>query len=208
MSETLEGIDRWIVLTVNSWHTPVLDEICWILSARWPWIPLYLVLIALAWNEFGTRKLLIFLAIVFGTIAIVDVTSVYFFKEAFQRYRPSHHALLTNRLHFYPLGNGEFYKGGMYGFVSSHATNFLATTVLVGLSLKRRYPGLIWILLGISIIVCFSRLYLGVHYLSDLVCGGIWGGLLAYLSYRLLVKRFVADPSSPSIPLQRGKRNS
>jgi undecaprenyl-diphosphatase len=198
MIEWLESIDRAIVLAVNGMHTPVLDEICWFISARWPWIPLYLFLLYLVWKQLGTRKALLFLGIALLTIAVVDVTSVYFFKETFQRYRPSHHALLTNRLHFYPIGlNAEgkmdYYKGGMYGFVSSHATNFFALTLLVGLSLKRFYPKLIWILIGISVLVCFSRLYLGVHYLSDLVCGALWGSLLGYLSYRFLVRRYVLN---------------
>jgi undecaprenyl-diphosphatase len=152
----------------------------------------------LAWKQFGTKKTLLFLVIVALTIAIVDISSVYLFKELFQRYRPSHHAWLTDRLHLYPLKIDpktgkvlEVYKGGMFGFVSSHATNFFAVTVLAGLSLRPRYPKLIWVLLGISIVVCFSRLYLGVHYFSDLFCGALWGSLLAYLSYRLLVKRFL-----------------
>lgn len=191
MIDWLESIDRSIVLTVNSWHTPVLDEICWFISARWPWTPLYALLVYLCWKSFGTKKLLVFLVIVAGTIALVDITSVYFFKELFQRYRPSHNLLLTHRLHFYALAKGEYYKGGMYGFVSSHATNFFAITVLVGMSLKQWYPKLIWILAGISVIVCFSRIYLGVHYLSDVVCGAIWGSLLAYAAYRLLVRRYV-----------------
>lgn len=196
MIDWLEGIDRSIVLTINGWHSPLLDEICWLLSARWPWIPLYLLLIYFSWKQFGTRKLFLFLGIVALTIAIVDLTSVYFFKEAVQRYRPSHHALLTEKLHFYRLANGDDYKGGMYGFVSSHATNFFAITVLAGLSLKPRYPKLIWILAGISALVCFSRIYLGVHYLSDVVCGAIWGSLLAWISYRFLVKRYLQSPHS------------
>ncbi|MES2557864.1 MAG: phosphatase PAP2 family protein [Bacteroidota bacterium] len=191
MIEWLESIDRSIVLTVNSWHTPVLDEIFWFISARWPWIPLYLILLFLSWNYFGTRKTLLFVGITVATIVIVDLTSVYFFKEVFQRYRPSHHALLTHKLHFYHLGKGEFYKGGMYGFVSSHATNFAAMTVLIGLSLRPRYPKLIWILVGISVLIAFSRIYLGVHYLSDIIVGTIWGGTLAYLSYRFVVKRWL-----------------
>lgn len=198
MIDWLESIDRSIVLTVNSWHTPVLDELFWFISARWPWIPLYLILVYLSWKAFGTKKWLVFLLIVAGTIAVVDVTSVYFFKEAFQRYRPSHNLLLTHRLHFYRLSQHDFYKGGMYGFVSSHATNFFAITVLVGLSLKPRYPKLIWILAGISVLVCFSRLYLGVHYLSDLVCGALWGSLLAWMSYRWLVRRFVWEQADSS----------
>lgn len=193
MIEWLESIDRSIVLTVNSWHTPVLDEIFWFISARWPWIPLYLFLLFLCWKQFGTRRALIFVGITLVTIAIVDLTSVYFFKETFQRYRPSHHALLTHKLHFYQLGKNEFYKGGMYGFVSSHATNFAAMTVLVGLSLRQRHPKLIWILIGISALIAFSRIYLGVHYLSDIIVGSIWGAALGYLSYRFAVKPFVIN---------------
>lgn len=191
MIEWLESIDRAIVLAVNSWHTPFLDELFWYISARWIWIPLYLFLIYLSWKQFGGPKTLWFVGIVLLTIAIVDLTSVYFFKETFQRYRPSHHALLTNRLHFYRLPNGEFYKGGMFGFVSSHASNFFAISVLTGLSLRKNHPKLLGILLGISGIVCFSRLYLGAHYLSDLLAGALWGSLLAWLSYRFLVKKFV-----------------
>lgn len=190
MIEWLESIDRAIVLTVNGWHTPFLDEFFWIVSARWPWIPLYLLLIWLSWKTFGTKKLFVFLGIVALTMALVDLTSVHLFKETFQRYRPSHHALLTHRLHFYRLPNGDFYKGGMFGFVSSHATNFFAVSVLAGLGLRSRYPRLLWILLGISALVCFSRLYLGVHYLSDLLCGALWGSLLAWISYRWLVRRW------------------
>lgn len=192
MIDWLEGIDRSIVLTVNSWHTPFLDEVCWIISAKWTWIPLYILLISLAWIKLGPKKALFFVGIVLATIAIVDLTSVWFFKEQFQRYRPSHHALLTDKLHFHILKsdiNGiEYYKGGMYGFVSSHASNFFALTVLVGLSLKRYYPRLIWILLGITLLICFSRIYLGVHYLTDLIAGGLWGSLLAWLSYRYVIK--------------------
>lgn len=200
MMDKLESIDRWIVFTVNGWHTPLLDELFWYISSRAVWIPLYLLLIFLSWRRFGTKKTLIFVGIVLGTIALVDLSSVYLFKETFQRFRPSHHALLTNKLHFYRMGFDketgkipQYYKGGDFGFISSHASNFFAVATIVGLSLKKWYPKLIWILLGISVIVCFSRLYLGVHYLSDLVCGAFWGVLIAYLSYRLLVKRFLLN---------------
>lgn len=254
MLDWLEGIDRWIVLTVNGWNTPLLDELMWYLSEKGTWVPLYVLLLWMCWKQLGTRKMLVFVGIVALTIAVVDISSVYLFKEMFQRYRPSHHAWLTNKLHFYAMHKErlpglsdllarftsglvlligavtlffqtrypkllwagiaaclvlvvlriyfgvydsagfygrEFYKGGQFGFVSSHATNFFAVTVLVGMTLRQRYPKLIWVLLGISIVVCFSRLYLGVHYLSDLVCGALWGSLLAWLSYRFLVKRFL-----------------
>lgn len=199
MIEWLESIDRSIVLTVNSWHTPVLDEIFWFISARWPWIPLYLILLFLSWLHFGKRKTVLFVGIVIATIIVADLTSVYLFKEFFQRYRPSHNTLLTHKLHFYQLEKDAFYKGGLYGFVSSHATNFGAITVLIGLSLSQSFPKLIWILVGISALIAFSRIYLGVHYLSDIIAGTIWGGTLAYLSYRFVVKPLVINPVDKSL---------
>ena len=59
--------------------------------------------------------------ILFGfilVIAIADISSVYCFKEVFMRYRPSHHAELAHQLHFYESEPGQFYRGGLYGFVS------------------------------------------------------------------------------------------
>lgn len=192
MIDWLEGIDRAIVLAVNSMHTPFLDEFFWIISAKLTWVPLYVVLVWVIWKQFGTRKTIVFVSLVLLTIALIDLSSVWLFKELFQRYRPSHHTLLTNKLHFYLLGQGpngpDFYKGGMYGFVSSHATNFWALTILIGLSLKSYYPKLIWILAAITVVICFSRIYLGVHYLSDIIAGGLWGSLLAWLSYRFVIK--------------------
>lgn len=191
MIEWLESIDRTIVLTVNSWHTPFLDQLFWVISMRATWIPLYLLILIICWLCFGWKKTLAFTGIVIGTIVVADLTSVYLFKELFQRYRPSHHALLTEKLHFYQINPNEYYKGGMYGFVSSHATNFATVTVLVGLTLRPYFPKFIWFLGSILLLVCFSRLYLGVHYLSDLIAGACWGATLASIVYHSVVKKWV-----------------
>lgn len=191
MIEWLESIDRHLVLAINSWHTPALDELFWYISAKWTWIPLYLLLIYLIWTKLGTKKTLLFIGLVLLTIAVVDLTSVLLFKNTFQRYRPSHHALLTNHLHFYKLPDGSYYKGGMYGFISSHASNFFAISILTGFTLRRFYPKLLPVLITISVIVCVSRMYLGVHYLSDLIGGAVWGGLFGWLGYRFLAVKLL-----------------
>lgn len=196
MIETLEGIDRGIVQAINACNSPFFDEFFWLISGKFTWIPLYLLLLFLVWKQFGGLKTLQFIGIVALTIALVDISSVQLFKETFQRYRPSHHTELMNVLHFYRQGDGELYTGGQYGFVSSHASNFFAITVLLGLTLKQAYPKLIYILFGIAILVCYSRLYLGVHYLSDVFVGGLWGAGLSYLSYRFLIKRFILSEQS------------
>jgi undecaprenyl-diphosphatase len=41
-------------------------------------------------------------------------------------------------------------------------------------------------LLPIPLLIAFSRLYLGAHYLSDVVCGALLGILCAWIAVQLL----------------------
>lgn len=190
MIDWLEQIDRNIVLAINSWHSPFFDSFFWIVSAKATWIPLYLLLIFLAYRKLNLRSFLYFIGFAMLSVALADLISLLCFKNVFERFRPSHHALLTEILHFHKLENGDYYKGGMYGFVSSHAANFAAIASFVGFALKQHYPKLIFGLYAVLILVCYSRLYLGVHYLSDVIVGAIVGTLIGYVLSKLFVSRF------------------
>lgn len=190
MIEYLESLDRAIVLAVNGWHTPFLDELMWWISARVTWIPLYLFLLYLVYQAKGWKGMGLFLLFAVFTLVIADTISVYAIKEILQRYRPSHHAMLRDELHFYHITATDLYQGGQYGFVSSHATNFFAIAGSFSLVFRKIYPKTIYLLYGIAVLVCFSRIYLGVHYLSDLIGGALLGTLIAYIIYRLVWKRF------------------
>lgn len=186
MMEKLESIDRWIVSAINSWNTPFWDEVMWLISAKLTWVPLYILLIFLFAKAHNVKKTLLF---VFGAVLVVAITdqfSVHLFKNVFMRYRPSHNSLLTENLHFYQFDNGEFYKGGMYGFVSSHAANFFGVLTFTWLALKSTYSKIWFFLLPIGLIVSFSRIYLGVHYLSDVFVGGLFGILAAAIVYKFI----------------------
>jgi len=185
MIEFLEEIDRAIVLTINGWNTPFLDEVMWIISGKLTWIPFYVFIIFLSWKSLGWKLTLLFVLCAGVVVAITDQSSTHLFKNVFERYRPSHHALLTDKLHFYSLDDG-FYKGGMYGFVSAHAANFFGICIFSILHLRSIYPKIVPVLLLVAIIVSFSRIYLGVHYLSDVCVGGLLGAVSAWIVYRFI----------------------
>lgn len=194
MVDYLEGIDRSIVLAVNGWNTPFWDEVMWVISAKATWIPLYVLLLFLCVRQSGWKTTGFFVLCGILAVAIADQSSNHLFKELIQRYRPSHHAELTDVLHFHQFEDGGYYKGGMYGFISSHATNFFAICMFALLHLRKNYKWITTFLLFIAVLVSFSRLYLGVHYLSDLLAGALVGTLIGWAVHRFvfgyLVNRF------------------
>lgn len=194
MIETLEAIDRSIVLTINSWNTPFLDEFMWIVSEKITWIPLYLLFLYLFAKKFGVKKTIIFTLCGILVVVISDLTSVHLFKNVFERYRPSHNALLTDQLHFYQFENGEFYKGGQFGFISSHASNFVGICTYALFVLRSLYKFLLPLLVTCISLVLLSRIYLGVHYLSDVLVGAFVGVFSAFIVFRLIYNPMIKKP--------------
>lgn len=176
MREYLEHIDTSLFLLLNGKHNPFWDVVMYWTTWKFTWIPLYLLLLVLAWNKKGKAVWLVLVAA--GVLIVLsDQLSVNAFKEVFERYRPCHNQLLKDQVH---LIDG---CGGMYGFVSSHAANTFAIAVFIGMVLGTRRA--LWLLLLWAMFVSYSRIYGGVHYPADIISGALLGSFLAWLVYRL-----------------------
>lgn len=189
MINWLESIDRNLLLFINGLHQPWLDEVMWFFSGKLTLIPFYLLLLFIvkngnSWKNFGLICIGVFL-----TVLISDQISVNLFKEVFQRYRPSHNLEIENQLHFYQTKPGDFYRGGLYGFISSHAANYfgMLAFVLPLLGTNTRIIKLSAIVIGC--IVGVSRIYLGVHYPSDVFLGAGIGLVIGWLLYHYFYLR-------------------
>lgn len=191
MIEWLESVDRQIVLAINGWNSPFFDELMWIVSGKTTWLPLYFILIGLGFWKLGWKRALLYVACVIMAVGCTDFICSGVIKEAIQRYRPSHHALLTDQLHFYSDGSGFVYKGGQYGFVSSHAGNFFALAFTSGWILRHYFKWVLPLMLGLAVLISYSRIYLGVHYLSDIIGGMIIGTAVSIAIYRLVYCKLV-----------------
>ncbi|MCW3102772.1 MAG: bcrC [Bacteroidetes bacterium] len=176
--DTIKGLDTQLFLFLNSRHNSFFDPIMFWASHRYFWIPLYVLFFALAWKHYGKKVWLVALAAVL-LIVLSDQISVHAFKNVFLRYRPCHNLVIQDQVH---LNDG---RGGMYGFISSHAANTFALAMFLCLLFrgKIKYFGLfvfIW-----ATFVSYSRIYNGVHYPADVLGGAIVGMGIGIVVYKL-----------------------
>lgn len=179
----LEGIDRSLMLFFNGLHSPLFDFIFYYLSKTWIGFPLYIYVLFLFYKKNPSKQAIIFTVTIFVTVGLSDLISVHAFKNVFERYRPSHNLEIQDLLHYI-----HGYHGGTYGFVSSHAANMFAFATFSSLVIKSKPISIIvFVWAGI---VSYSRIYLGVHYPADIICGALLGCLIAYITYALNKRYF------------------
>jgi undecaprenyl-diphosphatase len=191
MKEILE-LDQKLFLELNSYHNEWLDQIMMFLSSTTGWIPLYLILFYLLLKIYGKQIWLVVLAVTI-TIALADQITSTFMKPFFARLRPSHDPALKDLV--YLVSN---YKGGKYGFASSHAANTFGIATLMWFMLKPYRPWVALLFLW-AIFVGYTRIYLGVHYPTDILAGQLVGFLSAIAAYAgfLSAKKYVDRRALP-----------
>ena len=181
--EKIEQIDRQLLFAINGSNSPLFDTIMWWVSKPVFGIPFYLLFVFLLYKSFGWKNTFLLVLCAVLAVGLADLSAKYLFKEMFERFRPSQNLEIKEQLHY--VNN---YHGGMYGFVSSHAANMFAIAMLIGLWLKKKIRYSLHFLLIWAAIIGYSRIYLGVHYPTDVVCGALLGMLIAILMYKVIIR--------------------
>jgi len=189
MLEKIIQADQDLLLFLNRLHTPLLDTLMYAMTYFLFWLPLLAFILWLMWRHYR-KKLVLILAFFALSVVISDQVSV-FIKNRVQRPRPAHNTEINSQLHLHQYQNGEVYRGGKYGFVSSHAANSFGLMVLFLYFFKPVRKRLLWIFPTWAVLFCYTRIYLGVHYPLDIFCGGLVGvlsGLFSLWIYRVREK--------------------
>ncbi|MDR3308807.1 MAG: phosphatase PAP2 family protein [Tannerella sp.] len=193
MLDSLVALERDAFLWLNGFHTPFMDEFMWLFSGKIAWLPLAAVFIgALIYkNRSQWREIVLLMLAIALAATLCDQFASSLCKPLFTRFRPTHHPDVMNDV-ITVFG----YRGGRYGFISSHAANAFGFVTLTSLIFRYRAYTL-WMFVWASI-TAYSRIYLGVHFITDIIPGILAGLLFGYLVYRLyiIVSRKFSQPSS------------
>ena len=185
MLDQLLEFDRSLLMYLNNLGTPSWDGFWLVVTNKLTFIPLYLVLIYLIAKRFSIKENIVLVLTIAGMILFTDqITNL--FKFTFERLRPCAQEGVLEYIR-----QGEC---GGYGFFSGHSSNSMATAIFTGLMLRPVYKNVMYYMIIWSVVVAYSRIYLGLHYPLDIVCGltfGVFSGYLFYVIFKRLQVRFV-----------------
>lgn len=181
MIDQILQLDTDVFIFLNSLGTKSWDPFWLAYTSKFNWIPLYVLLLYLISRQMRLKAVLITLLVVALMILVTDqVTNL--FKNGLHRLRPCHLAELVDSMRLV-----KSHCGGQYGFFSGHASNTMAAAIFIGLTLKKQFKYLIYVLVFWAFLMGYSRIYIGVHYPLDVLLGMLFGLLTGILFYKLNV---------------------
>ncbi len=182
MIEKIVAIDHAVLIYLNNLGSLIFDDFWLSLTKFGHWWPLFLLLLYGVYRQLGGKKTLLLLLCIAFLITFTDqVTNV--FKHGFQRLRPCNNPDINMLIRVVKTSNS-------FSFFSGHAANTMAVAVFLFQVFKSKYRFL-WLLFLWPMVFAYSRIYLGLHFPLDIVCGFLFGiltGNLMFVFYKKYLK--------------------
>lgn len=179
-----DSLDISILELVNGSSSSFWDAFMLVMTSGYTWIPLYIALLYLViYNSETMSHIMLVVGCTLLCVILSGGLCDYIVKPLVGRLRPINDPMLCNII---VSASKAIPKD--FSFFSSHAANTISITVFFSLlvrNMKLFVALLIW-----SLTNCYTRMYLGLHYPSDILVGLLWGAIMGFLVYSLYVKLY------------------
>ncbi|MFT5254454.1 MAG: undecaprenyl-diphosphatase [Flavobacteriales bacterium] len=176
MLDKLLSLDSRLLVYLNGLGSETYDGLWLMITKQLYWTPFFLLLLYVIYKKIGIKQ---FLYVVFFITLILlftdQVTNL--FKNGFQRLRPCNSPDINTIIRVVKTS-------GSYSFFSGHAANSMAVASFIYLLMKPHFKYLFLLFLW-PLVFAYSRIYLGLHYPIDILCGYLFGIFSGYTFYKL-----------------------
>jgi len=179
MLEKIIALDKKLLVYLNGLGSPTYDNLWLIITKQAYWTPFFLFLAYLIYKKIGIKNLGIIMLFI-AVILLCCNTSVEFFKATFHRLRPCNDPEIKDIIRI-------VHQSDTFSFFSGHASNSMATMMFLYLILKKYYKYIFLIFLY-PLIFAYSRIYLGVHFPTDILIGYVFGAVFGITFYAIYKK--------------------
>lgn len=177
--QTISNIDTQLFMLLNGSDSSFLDGIMMVITNGVTWIPLYIALMLLVVkNNESMSQIVLICCCALACVLLSTLAADLLAKPYFARWRPSSDPVIKYTVDV--VGN---YRPGKYGFFSAHAANTFSLALFLSLWVRNKTFTIA--MMAWSMLNCYSRIYLGAHYPSDIFVGLVVGGAIAGSLYFL-----------------------
>ena len=185
MLDAILELDRDLLLYLNHLGQDRWDAFWFAMTNKINSIPLYATILFLMGHGLGKKGVLFLVVVIVSMVTFTDqITNL--FKDGFERLRPCAQQGVVELLRL-----GEC---SGFGFFSGHSSNSMAAAIFTILMLRSRFKNYVFLMIPWSLMMGYSRIYIGKHYPLDVLCGWAFGALSGYLFYKIyksLKSRFI-----------------
>ncbi|MCT4697958.1 MULTISPECIES: phosphatase PAP2 family protein [Tenacibaculum] len=186
MIENIIQKDKELLIYLNNLGSEQWDGLWLVITNQFYWIPFFIFILFLVFKHLGWKKGLFTMLFIAALITFSDqITNV--IRGVFERLRPNNDPAIKDSLR-------TLIRPQSFSFTSGHATTSTVITVFL-IMLLRKHVKAIKFLIFFPLVFAYSRLYLGVHFPIDILCGFINGTVIGCLAYKLyeIISRKIFD---------------
>lgn len=176
MLEKILYYERDLFFLLNGSDCVALDRVIWLCTGKAVWLPLAAVILGVLIYKRNLREWLPALTAAVLTVAVCDQFSSSLIKPAFERLRPTYHPDFMES-----VKTVYGYRGGHFGFISSHAANTFGFAMFMSLFFRNTLFS--WTIFLWAAFTAYTRVYLGVHFISDIIAGALAGAFFGAFIY-------------------------